>query len=65
MKKSLLCLFTIGVLATVATAEPKPGRGYFKKRYATPEAGIEMLLLSLGTIGAGLAFKKRFQQRPS
>jgi len=30
-----------------------------------PEPGIEMLLLSLGTIGAGLAFKKRLKQRPS
>ena len=65
MKKSLLCLSMMVLLGTVAMAEPKPGRGYFKKRYATPEPGIEMLLLSLGTIGASLAFRSRPNQRQS
>jgi len=47
------------LLGSLAMAEPKPGRGYNKKRYATPEPGIEMLALSLGTIAASLAFRNQ------
>ena len=62
MKPLLVCLSLSVLLSSLAMAEPKPGRGYNKKRYATPEPGIAMLGLSLGTIAAGIAFKKRRNQ---
>lgn len=59
MKPLLLWLSISLVLSSLAMADPKPGGGHYKKRYATPEPGIAMLGLSLGTIAAGLALKKR------
>jgi hypothetical protein len=60
MKRSYLFLSTLLLLSSVALAAPKPGRGYNKPRYSTPEPGIvSMLGLSVGAITGGLVLRYR------